>query len=269
MPNDSIPLPTPQKSNRSVEFKFAENIRCVIINDEPYWSVLDTYKIYGKSSNSTRDWKRDKAELAEQGYDLPELVNHIFEGKEGNRNKQSTPVANMHTFMRIAQVAKFKEWEPLREKMAELMAQYIRVNLRKDPVWVQVHSGERVSHMSLMDALDEAVWFICQGYHYIEATEAVFEGLYKRSRDQLKEEMGIPKRLWLEDHQSRIALSYQTIAKDLAQHDLNDRAELSFEEAKDIIRRAAAFIAPQIEATSKRNGIDIPTNRPLLRDKNQ
>jgi hypothetical protein len=266
MPDGNIPKPVqfPQRANHAIEFEFGEQIRCVIINGVPHWSILDTYKIYGKSSNPTRDWKRDKAELEEQGLGLPILVGHIFQGQEGNRNKQSTPVTTLQGFMRIAQVAKFKEWEPLRMKMAELMAQYLRQNFRRDPVWVQTYSGERVSHEHLMDALEEAVWFICRGYHYEEAAEAVFEGLYKRTRGQIKDQIGLPHKYRLEEHQSLIALSYQTIAKALASEELDGRSELSFEEAKAIILGAAAFIAPQIEAVSRARGIDVPTNLPLL-----
>src|SRR5260370_10781348 len=118
MSEDSISnsLPVPQNPNRGVPFKFDDRIRCVLIKDEPYWSVLDTYKYYGNSSNSTRDWQRDFEELKQQGFKLPNLVDYVFVGADG-KNKRPTPVANPRTFMRIAQVAKFKEWEPLRMRM--------------------------------------------------------------------------------------------------------------------------------------------------------
>jgi hypothetical protein len=265
MSGDSLSnlVPAPQGSNRPNEFVFDGTIRCVILNGEPYWSILDTYKIYGKSQNPTTDWKRHKETLELQGYNLEFLLDYVFVGSDG-RKKKKTPITNLEGFMRIAQVADFKEWEPLRRKMAKLMAENIRNSFPRDAQWQAVYQGEMISHKQLMDALDEAVWFLCQGIHVKQAVEAVFKGLYKRTRQQIAERIGLSEYFTLENNQSRYALNYQSIAKAYASERLDERAELGFEEARRIIREAAEAIAPQVHAMSQLLGRDIATNLPLL-----
>jgi hypothetical protein len=257
-------VPSSQEPKQPKAFVFEGTIRCVILNGEPHWSVLDTYKFYGRSGNPSRDWGRDKKALEEQGFQVVSiLVDHQFPDKTGKENR-ATPVGNIQAFMRIAQVAKFKEWEPLRQKMAKLMADTIRGSIRKDERWYMTYRGEQVSHMQLMDAVEQAVWFVCMGYHYIEATDAVFEGLYERTRQQIVERIGLKSFVELENHQSVYALAYQQIAKQYAADLLLEYAELDFEGLKIIIRQAAGVVAPQVKAMSKALKIDIPTNLPLL-----
>jgi hypothetical protein len=267
MPKTSVAKLSSQPNDpNSIEFLFDGKVRSVMIDGQPFWSILDTYKTYGNSSNPTRDWKRDLAELKEQGYNLPNLVDYVFAGADG-KNKRSTPLANLEGFMRIAQVAKFKEWEPLRIHMAKLMAQYVREKVRQDPMWEVAHNTAKITHMELMNALDEAVYFMCQGTDYEQATEMVFKGLYKRDRDELLQQLrlkGAVMTTQLEKHQTVLALSYQNIARVLAREDLQERAELGLDEACQIIYEAAALIAPQIEATSNARGRDVATDLPLL-----
>jgi hypothetical protein len=266
MSGDSLSnlIPAPQGSNRPNEFVFDGKIRCVILNGEPHWSILDTYKHYGRSSNPNRDWARDQEELTEQGFEvLPFLVQHRFPDKSGKENR-ATPVTNLQGFMRIAQVAKFKEWEPLRQKMAALMADNVRKAIVKDHEWNAAYQSEMVSHTHLMDALEEAVWYILSGWHVEKATDAVFKGLYKRTREELKERIGLKQWEWIEQYQSSYALGYQFIAKRLAAERLDERSELDFNEARAIIREAASIIAPQVKALSEVLGRDIATNLPLL-----
>jgi hypothetical protein len=265
MSGDSLSnlVPAPQGSNTPNEFVFDGKIRCVILNGEPHWSILDTYRHYGRSSNPSRDWKRDQKDLETQGlFGLPMVVHHVFPGS--NRNNETTPVANLEGFMRIAQVAKFKEWEPLRWKMAKLMAAHIRNSFPRDAQWQIAYQGEMMSHDRFIDAIHEAVWFIMHGVQTQRAVDAVFRGLYKRTRQQIADRIGLNHIFELEKNQSFYALSYQGIAKQLAAEYLGERSELSFEEAKKIVRETAEIIAPQIQTLSKVLGRDIATNLPLL-----
>lgn len=109
-----------------------EKPRTVILNNEVYVSILDVYRIYGKSNNPARDWNRDLKAMEEQGYKVPGLVLYQFPGSDG-KLKRPTPIANEEQLARIAQTAKFKEWEPLRQEMA---ASYVgkRRAARKLPI---------------------------------------------------------------------------------------------------------------------------------------
>lgn len=105
-----------------IEAVTADGIRMVKINNEAYASLYDLYKVHGHSSNPRTDWARDKVALAEQGQPVADLIQHDFTGKDGKR-KPPTPVVNLEQLARIAQVAKIKEWEPLRQEMARLFAE--------------------------------------------------------------------------------------------------------------------------------------------------
>lgn len=101
----------------------SEKPRGCLIGGIPYISILDAYRIYGKSSNPTRDWKRDKAKLERQRnndiHNLPICVDYVFAGEDG-KNKKPTPIANEVQLLRIVQVVEFPEWDHLRQFMAEL-----------------------------------------------------------------------------------------------------------------------------------------------------
>jgi hypothetical protein len=113
-------------------------------------------------------------------------------------------------------------------------------------------SDNSITYTRLMDALDEAVGLIYQGNHFEAAVDTVVSGLKNNTSVQI------------EQYQTVLALSYQTIAKELARERLGERTELDFDEAKSIIYDAAALIAPQVEAVSKARSRDIATNKPLL-----
>jgi len=261
----SLTMPNSEDPKQPTEFVFDNKVRYVIMKGEPHWSIFDAYRIYGNSKNPRSDWLRDVKELEAQGFDIVSYVRQYqFFNEKVNRRSRPTPVANMRVFMRIAQVAKFKEWEPLRQKMADLMAAYIQHTVQQHPQWEGARTGEMMSHEMLMDKLEEAVWFICLGYHYDEAVETVFEGLYDRRRKQIAGQIGLSDYRKLEHYQSFYALSYQAIAKGLAAERLGERSELDFAEAKAIIQDTTALIAPQIKALSEIRGIDIATNIPLL-----
>lgn len=106
-------------SNQLPLFPEPEKPRVCLIDGKAHISILDAYRIHGKSKNASLDWKRDKAELERQGYNISNLIGYAFPGADG-KMKKLTPVANEEQIARIAQVAKFPEWEPIRQRMAEL-----------------------------------------------------------------------------------------------------------------------------------------------------
>jgi hypothetical protein len=106
---------TPQQPNLP---GFEQPRKCVIDGVE-YASVLDCLAIYGDSAHPDRDWKRIKDKLRRQGYTVSQLVLYQFPGKDG-RLKQATPVVTKEQIARIAQVTDYPEWEPIRQRMAEI-----------------------------------------------------------------------------------------------------------------------------------------------------
>lgn len=100
--------------------------------------------------------------------------------------------------------------------------------------------------------------------HYAIATDDIYLGLWKRTSAHLKKELNVPKNASLRDHQPRLALHYQGIAEEVAAQKLGDRAELTWNEARYIIKTVAAFIGEQAQATSQLLQMDIATGKPLL-----
>jgi hypothetical protein len=96
--------------------------RACIIDGEIYVSVLDAYRIYGKSKSPNKDWERDKRELAKQGYDMSNLTGHQFVDVTGKLNKP-TPIVSKAQLARIIQVTRSPEWESHRQEMADLFAE--------------------------------------------------------------------------------------------------------------------------------------------------
>ncbi len=99
--------------------QFSSKIRRVVINGEVHFSVHDVFALYSNVNNARRDWTRVQKRLEEQGFDgVSTLTRYRFTDSLG-RHGQATPIATLNTFLRIAQVANFKDWEYIRQFMVD------------------------------------------------------------------------------------------------------------------------------------------------------
>lgn len=108
--------------NQPQEGMFGDGIRYVFVNGVPYFSVYDICERYTNRSlpNLARDIPKFFNRLKKQGFDVvSNVIEHQFYRSDGKINR-ATPVATYATFLRIAQVADFKEWEHIRQHMADL-----------------------------------------------------------------------------------------------------------------------------------------------------
>ena len=128
----------------------------------------------------------------------------------------------------------------------------------------QAIQWESISRKHMMDALTAAVYYIILGWEYLEATDTVLLALYKRRDKDLRTELGLKSIDRLQDHIPIAALNYLSIAEDMVASDLADRAELSWDEARDYIYEAARIIGRQVEEAGKHFKIDVATGRRLL-----
>jgi hypothetical protein len=102
---------------------FDSKIRQVVINGELQFSIFDVFALHDDPHNARRNWARAKKKLIAQGFGaVSNLTLHRFLDKSGRPN-HPTPVANFNTFLRIAQVVDFKDWEDIRQYMADLAEQ--------------------------------------------------------------------------------------------------------------------------------------------------
>jgi len=104
--------------------EFSSRIRQVVINGEIHFSVFDVFALHDDAKNARRNWYRAKKRLEEQGFAIAsKLTLWQFIDWRGQRTRP-TPVANFNTFLRIAQVVDFKDWEHIRQYMADLAEQH-------------------------------------------------------------------------------------------------------------------------------------------------
>jgi hypothetical protein len=274
-PDDNEPLPL------RVSRKYGFSLAYHVIDGEHYYAVQDWLRGVAQTPEPRKFWNSMQRRFKKAGLEMSSRWRQLaYIAADGKKYKIDH--ANAEGLYIITQ--RMDAQTGLRDQVLQYLARAgvlvddiyrdpgvaIEIGIagflerRKDPLWAQAYTNEIISHARFMDALEEAVWFLCQGYHYEEATDAVFDGLYERTKQQLLKEMGLKSTIRLEMHQSMIALGYQMIAKEIAREHLGERSELNWEEAKMIIRKAAALIAPQVQATSQALGVDVPTGKPLI-----
>ncbi len=133
----------------------------------------------------------------------------------------------------------------------------------KDDKWISARLTGKVKRHQFTAALTAAIADI-QSWHYGAATNEIYVGLWDRTAAILKQELNLPVRASLRDHQPTLALAYQAIAEEVSARRLGERNEMEWDEARDIVREVADLIGLQADKTSKYLGIDLATGKPLL-----
>jgi hypothetical protein len=145
----------------------------------------------------------------------------------------------------------------------DAVVQYYR-RQGKDDNWISARLTGIVKRNQFTAALKEAVAEVLHQLHFKIATDDIYLGLWQRTAAKLRAELDLPKRTNLRDHQPTLALTYQAIAEEVCAKKLGERAELSWDEARAIIKQVAALIGVQAQATSQFLQIDLATGKPLL-----
>jgi len=130
--------------------------------------------------------------------------------------------------------------------------------------WIQARMEGKIKRNEFVMALKAAVASPLAPHHYALATDEMYVGLWKRTAAQLKKELNLAKNASLRDHQPMLGLEYQRIAEGVAAKKLGDRQELTWDEARAIIKMVATFIGRQAKETSELMEMDLATGRPLL-----
>ncbi len=134
----------------------------------------------------------------------------------------------------------------------------------KDSRWIEARISGKMKRARFTAALTTAVRELLSRQHYATATDEIYLGLWQRTAAYLKEELNLPPKASLRDHQPTIALGYQGLAEDIAAQRLGDRDELSWEEARLIVRQVAQLIGKHAAETSLFLQTDLATGKPLL-----
>jgi hypothetical protein len=134
----------------------------------------------------------------------------------------------------------------------------------KDDKWIRARIEGKIKRNLFTAALNAAVAEALSPRQYATATDDIYVGLWGRTSAYLKGELKLPKNANLRDHQPTLALDYQRIAEGVAAQKLGDRSELSWGEARSIVKTVANFIGQQARATSELLNTDLATGKPLL-----
>ena len=134
----------------------------------------------------------------------------------------------------------------------------------KDDRWIRARLEGKIKREKFTSALQAAVAILLTRLHYAIATDEIYKGLWGRTAAILRGELDLPSNVSLRDHQPALALTYQGIAEEVAAQKLGERTELSWDEARAIVRIVAKMIGKQAQATSKFLKIDLATGKPLL-----
>ena len=134
----------------------------------------------------------------------------------------------------------------------------------KDDRWISARLAGKVKRAKFTSALKAAVYEMLTQIHYAIATDDIYQGLWGRTAAYLKDELDLPKKASLRDNQPTLALTYQGIAEEVAAQKLGDETELSWDEARAIVKQVAALIGIQAQATGQFLRVDLATGKPLL-----
>jgi hypothetical protein len=134
----------------------------------------------------------------------------------------------------------------------------------KDDAWIQARLEGKIKRGQFVAALGKAIAETLNPRHYAMATDDIYKGLWGRTAAHLKQELMLSKNASLRDHQPRMALHFQGIAEEATAHELGEKQELSWAEAREIVQTMASMIRPWTEQMSARLKMDIATGRPLL-----
>jgi hypothetical protein len=232
--------------------EFDGTIRKVIINGEMHFSVIDVFKHYGsKSTNPHMEWKRAQENLIEQGFDV---VTKMLEHKFPGQGQRPTPVADFDTFLRIAMIVTFKNWEGIREYMVTATREKIDAAVEAQRERDEIRQKSKVNRLSYAETLKETHE---RGKpNFPRATNAGYRGLF----DMVAAE--IAKYLELTEGQARHLRDY---LGDLARHDMAAFGEkLNDAQQADMTYQAAREILQIVKPRADRLKIDLVSGKPLL-----
>ena len=141
----------------------------------------------------------------------------------------------------------------------------------KSEEWIDTRLESKYKRIEFTDALKEAVGeLVIQGFHYGIATNNIYDGLWKRTAEILKEQVGLSKKSSkLRDNQPRLGLMYQAIVEEICTNKLLDAGDtLPWNLIDSIVREVAMMIGKQARETGRWLDTDLATGKSLSENPN-
>jgi hypothetical protein len=269
--------------------QFHDRIRRVSINGVMFFSVLDIFKHYSNATNVTQTWRVTEAFLIKQGAITQgwenlgstknvELRTHKFEGK----GQRSTPVGTLKMIMRIGQVTDFKEWEPMRDWMAQLanerveetvnpalgihraqdrfIAAKIAQGMSEEEAseFLQAVQEGRITRREWTAALKAAV---SGAINYGQITNTEYTTLFEKTAKQISEVTGFKT---ARDGMTKTGRKMLDTVESALEDAFKQHRDLSFKQALELTRGICADFRVSVQSVQARLGVDLATGTPLL-----
>jgi hypothetical protein len=151
------------------------------------------------------------------------------------------------------------------DKAIEAVYAYYRKQGKNDS-WIDARIKSKLARIAFTQAFTLCLKHKPQPRHFGIITNTMRRGLWRRDTQTLLKEMGLSKEDNLRDHMPEIGLLYETINERTTAFQLEKQNNLEFEDANKIAYRNARLIGKQAAQTSRELGIDLATNKPLLKN---
>jgi len=264
---------------------FGSQIRRIEIDGVVLFSILDVFEHFGSKGSAVNPsvyWKRVEKRLQAQSDVRSEIItgllSHRFEGKK----QRETPVGTFKLFMRIVQVSEIREWEPMRDWMAQIAQE--RIEETANPALGIKWAQERFLDSKMNQGMDkqEAEQFLVlvqeghiirrQWTHVLKRvvigaigygtiTNAEYEVLFGMTAKQISEITGFsPARDGMTKTGRQIVNAVECALED----EFNRHTSLTFPQAMILAKQVCSEFKPTIERVQARTGISLATGLPLL-----
>ena len=274
--NDPRPLPELIADQAGFALAYAD------VDGERYYAVQDWIVGVAHSIEPRKFWSAMKTRLKKAGVELSPLCRQM-PYRTSNGKIYKLDFATARVLYQITQ--RMDVNTGLRDKVLKFLAQagVVVDEFRIDPEqaidaaieayrrmgkseeWIAIRIQSKVVRLRFTGAFKHSLKHEPQRWHYGVITDAMRLGLWKRNTSSLREQMGLKKDANMRDHQSMLAVSYELLAETISATELEMNRNLEFDDAKRIVHDNAEDVGKHAESTGKRLGLDIATNRPLLK----
>ena len=282
----SVSLPQPADDSRPLPEIIAEFYGFPLAyvdheDGERYYAVQDWIAGVAKSSEPRTFWTAMKRRLKKVGIEMSTRCTQLpYLASDGKRYKMDH--ANAETLYLITQ--RMDANTGLRDKVLQYLARsgVVIDEMRIDPdkaieaviteyqrrgktdSWIATRIRSIHVRNKFTIAFKNSQTKPPERKHYGIITDTMRMGVWKRKTQEILKQRGLSKQTNLRDHLSEIALTFEMLAEQMSTYRFDEKRNLDFDDANDIVRRNSEVVGKYADDASRELGIDIATDKKLL-----